>query len=478
MTFKTSSKNPPPACRWKNLRCPDRRKSSFGLFRRISLNAILLVLCFSGTGWAKIQVIGIRHWVAPDRARLVLDLSSKAHFRHYKVNHKRSLVVEIPGGENKTNKSSLRIRNSPIKEIRFRRKKKDVLGVVVDMGMSLETNVFILKKYQNKPDRLVIDVFKKDSKKARQRKIIDIQKHKQAGKKIVVLDPGHGGEDPGAVGRIYQEKNIVLKIARKCMEILRKEKGIQPAMTRTGDYYISLGRRVQIAEAYGADLFVSIHTNASYKRKIKGSSIYFLSHKGASDKASRLLAQRENASDLLGGVQMGSNRTLNAILINMNQTTVINDSILMGNMLSDYFTRFIRNVKMVRKLKSAPFAVLKSPRVPSILFETAFISNSNEEKMLGRNSFQWELARTLTRSIIKYFGNPGKDLGPSIKAAALPKLAKKSGKAAIPRIYVVQKGDTVFRISKRYGVNMASFKKINNIGKSNRILVGQKLKIP
>jgi N-acetylmuramoyl-L-alanine amidase len=447
---------------------------------RVFSASLLFVFYLSCPAWAKVKVKGFRHWVDPDKTRLVLDLSSPSGFKQSRVNQNKTLLVEIPDGENQTGASSYLIQKSPVNEVRFHQKTDGNLGVIVEMTIPLKSEVFTLKKYLHKSDRLVIDVFHKDSKKQWRKKVQEVQKIKQKGKKIVVLDPGHGGEDPGAIGRRYRykEKNIALGIARKCRDLLKKEARIKPVMTRTGDYYISLGRRVRIARDYNADLFVSIHTNSSRSRKRKGGSVYYLSPKGASDKATRLLALRENAADLLGGASMSKDRTLNAILINMSQTSTINDSILFGDTIVNQFARSIRQVRMDRKLRSAPFAVLKSPQIPSILFETAFISNSREEKLLGESRFQWDLAKTLTKAIKKYFGNLKEEIPTPLKTARLTRKIKKPRRSIKNRIHIVKRGDTVYNISRRYGIKMSRLKRVNKIGRSNRILVGQKLKIP
>lgn len=443
--------------------------------------SLLFIFYFSSPAWAKVEVKGFRHWVDPDKTRLVLDLSSPSDFKQSKVEQDKTLLVEIPDGENQTGASSYLIQKSPVKGVRFHQKSDGSLGVVVEMGMPLKSEVFTLKKYLHKSDRLVIDVFHQDSNERWRKQVEEVQEIKQKGKKIVVLDPGHGGEDPGAIGRRYRyrEKDIALSIARKCQELLKKEARINPVMTRTGDYYVSLGRRVRIARDYDADLFVSIHVNSSPNRRRKGSSIYYLSPKGASDKATRLLALQENAADLLGGVPMSKeDQTLNAILISMSQTSTINDSILFGDTIVNQFARSVRQVRIDRELRSAPFAVLKSPQIPSILFETAFISNSTEEKLLGTSLFQWDLAKTVVQAIKKYFGDLNEESPVPLKMVQLPQKTKEQPRSVKTRVHIVEKGDTVYNISRRYGITISRLKSMNHIGRSNRILVGQKLKIP
>jgi N-acetylmuramoyl-L-alanine amidase len=218
----------------------------------------------------------------------------------------------------------------------------------------------------------------------------------------IALDPGHGGEDPGAVGRGGSyEKNVVLSIARRLKSRLEQQANVRVMLTRDGDYFVPLHVRVQKARKVQADLFVSIHADAFVEPTARGSSVFALSEKGASSTAARWLANKENAADLIGGVNLRSkNQQLATVLLDLSTTAQINDSMkLAKSVLGE-----IGNINRLHKaqVEQAGFAVLKAPDIPSILVETAFISNPEEEAKLTDESYQDKMADALMRGIQKY----------------------------------------------------------------------------
>lgn len=218
----------------------------------------------------------------------------------------------------------------------------------------------------------------------------------------IALDPGHGGEDPGAVGKGgTREKDVVLRIARLLKSELDSQPGVRTYLIRDGDYFVPLGRRVEKARRVGADLMVSIHADAWVSPKAKGSSVYVLSQRGATSAAARWMAQKENSSDAIGGIKLGSgDQQLQQTLLDMSTTAQIKDSLKLGNAV----LRHIKGVNELHKqqVEQAGFAVLKAPDIPSILVETAFISNPEEEKRLRDMRYQQEMARALRRGIVQY----------------------------------------------------------------------------
>ncbi|MCX5908695.1 MAG: N-acetylmuramoyl-L-alanine amidase [Deltaproteobacteria bacterium] len=249
-----------------------------------------------------------------------------------------------------------------------------------------QARVFELKKYLDKPDRLVIDIIRSDLEIKEKDKRKKERGLKAAGIPVVVIDPGHGGEDPGAVGpRGTKEKDIVLEIGKKLKRLLDQEPGIRAFLTRRGDYFIPLVDRVRIAREYGADLFVSLHCNGGRKRYLRGTSVYCLSPKGASDVAGRLLADQENASDRIGGIfpEQGSTKILDSVLVDLTQTHAINTSLQFGGMTLGELARV--NVLQFHAPRQAEFAVLKAPDFPSVLVECAYLTNPAEELRLGKN---------------------------------------------------------------------------------------------
>ena len=223
----------------------------------------------------------------------------------------------------------------------------------------------------------------------------------------IAIDPGHGGEDPGAVGKGGSyEKNVVLSIARRLKTKLEQIPNVRVMLTRDGDYFVPLQVRVQKARKVQADLFVSIHADAFVEPTARGSSVFALSEKGASSTAARWLANKENAADLIGGINIKTkNQHLASVLLDLSTTAQINDSLKLGHEMLGQ----IRRVGKLHKpqVEQAGFAVLKAPDIPSVLVETAFISNPDEEARLVSEQYQNDLSDALMRSIERYFSrNP------------------------------------------------------------------------
>src|SRR5690606_263361 len=220
---------------------------------------------------------------------------------------------------------------------------------------------------------------------------------------LVALDPGHGGEDPGAIGRRgTREKDIVLEIARRLQRMIDATPGMKAYLTRDGDYFVPLNVRVQKARRVKADLFVSIHADAWIKPTARGSSVYALSQNGATSTMARMMAKRENDADLVGGVNLGShNAQVAKVLLDLSTAAQINDSIRVGGKVLQEIGRINRLHK--RQVERAGFAVLKAPDIPSILVETAFISNPTEEKLLRSSKYQDQVARATLQGIQGYF---------------------------------------------------------------------------
>jgi N-acetylmuramoyl-L-alanine amidase len=222
---------------------------------------------------------------------------------------------------------------------------------------------------------------------------------------VVAIDPGHGGEDPGAIGqRGTHEKDVVLAIARKLKARIDAEPGMRAALTRDDDYYVPLATRVRKAQALQADLFVSIHADAFRERSARGSSVFALSEHGATSAAAKWLAQKENAADLIGGVSLDARDPIVArTLLDLSQTAQISDSLKVGR----HVLAGIGTVSPLHRgaVEQAGFAVLKAPDIPSILVETAFISNLDEEQKLRSDRYQTQLAQSIHDGIKRYFAS-------------------------------------------------------------------------
>ncbi len=291
---------------------------------------------------------------------------------------------------------------------------------------------------------------------------------------VVAIDAGHGGEDPGASGsRGQHEKDIVLQIARELQRQINTEKGYRAELTRTGDYFIPLRKRTEIARKKGADLFISIHADAAPSKAAFGASVFALSDRGATSETARWLADSENRSDLIGGAGNVSlddkDRMLAGVLLDLSMTATLSSSLNVGQKVLGNMGRITPLHK--QRVEQAGFMVLKSPDIPSILVETGFISNANEANKLATRSHQQALARSIHSGVRQFFQqNPP----PGTYIAWL----RDSGKIAQgPREHSVRPGETLAMIAVRYQVSVASLRSANNL-KSEELKVGQHLDIP
>ena len=399
--------------------------------RRTVLKAgatLLLSLCTTGPARAA-GVVAVRVWPAADYTRVTLENDSKLKASHFIVKDPHRLVVEIEGVELDAKLKSLVAKIQPndpyIAQVRVGQNRPGVVRMVFDLKEEIQPQVFTLDPVGEYKHRLIFDLFplnpidpiaeflQKNQPSAESRPTADNPSTAKSGPNeekltpltrmvTIALDPGHGGEDPGAVGRGGSyEKNVVLSIARRLKLRLEQQTNVRVMLTRDGDYFVPLNVRVQKARKVQADLFVSIHADAFVEPTARGSSVFALSEKGASSTAARWLANKENAADLIGGVNLRSKiQQLASVLLDLSTTAQINDSMkLAKSVLGE-----IGNINRLHKaqVEQAGFAVLKAPDIPSILVETAFISNPEEEAKLTDESYQDKMADALMRGIQKY----------------------------------------------------------------------------
>jgi N-acetylmuramoyl-L-alanine amidase len=363
----------------------------------------LIFLLFALEAGAVIRILDVRHWSAPEHTRVVLDLSGPALYESRASADPLVLTwvikyVHFPGQE-----KIIPIDDLVVKKVHFQARPLRRVQLTVTLVQPVEAKIFALKKYLDKPDRLVIDLVRPDLEVKEKDTRKEARGLKTQKTRIVVIDPGHGGEDPGAIGpKGTKEKDIVLELGKKIKKILDQEKGIRAFLTRQGDYFIPLIQRVCIAREYGADLFLSLHCNGHRKRQLRGTSVYCLSLKEASDVTARLLAERENASDLMGGVyEKGApGRILDSILLDLEQTSLINASLTLGGIALGELRRV--NAIQYSIPRQAQFAVLKAQDFPSLLVECAYLTHPKEEFLLQNANFQIRLARALAESVKKF----------------------------------------------------------------------------
>jgi N-acetylmuramoyl-L-alanine amidase len=400
----------------------------------LKLAGAALTLLVSPAGYAAAaSILAVRVWPARDYTRVTLEYQQPLAFTHLIVRNPERLVVDLEGVEFNSVLQSLSSKisdNDPyIKLIRAGRNKPGVVRLVIELKTEVKPQVFMLKPVGEYGHRLVLDLHPAEPvdpllallEKAEQApgearreppqpKTPAEEKEPKADVARLVtiaLDPGHGGEDPGAIGRGgSHEKNVTLQVARRLKAKLDAEPNMRTMLTRDGDFFIPLNQRVQKARRVQADLFVSVHADAFIKPTARGSSVFVLSENGASSSAAKWLAQRENAADLIGGVNLDvKDPHLARTLLDLSQTATLNDSLKLGRAVLGELGGI--NTLHKGQVEQAGFAVLKAPDIPSILIETAFISNPDEEKRLNDDEYQDKMAEAILRGIKRYLAkNP------------------------------------------------------------------------
>jgi len=372
--------------------------------------------------YAITKILDVRHWSAPDHTRIVFDLSGPASYKVYATSDSQTLSWYIENTIFPAKEKIAPINDLVVKSVSLKSFSLHRVRVTVTLVQPVQPKIFTLKKYLDKPDRLVIDLRRSDLEGKERDKHQEAWGLKAKKIRIVVIDPGHGGEDPGAMGlRGTKEKDIVLELGKQLKTILDQEEDIRAFLTRKGDYFIPLTERVRIAREYGADLFVSLHCNGNRKRHLQGTSVYCLSLKGASGVAARLLANRENASDRMGGVfpEAVPTRILDSILVDLTQTNALNASLRLGGIALGELGGV--NSIQFKAPQQAEFAVLKAPYFPSVLVECAYLTNPKEESLLKNKRFQERLVRALAKSVKKFL------LTLSIQAGEASRMVKSNG---------------------------------------------------
>jgi len=389
------------------------------LFRKFVSSLLLAGLLLASTLTQAARLNDIRVFNAPDYTRVVLDLDEAPKFKKFWERNPPRLVVDLSGFELGGVKAIEASKTGPyLNKIRVGRpyKGKNVSRVVLELTQDIKVKYQILPPIQNYQHRLVLDIYPKVPAKNTTKSTASSSTTKapvsgsasqpssraQDNTFLIAIDPGHGGEDSGARGRRTKEKDVVLQIARRLQKKVNAQKGMRAILTRKGDYFISLRKRTQIAREAGADVFISIHADGFTKNSARGSSVYSLSLRGASSERARVLADKENAADLVGGVDISAQSdTMAFTLLDLTMNATNNDSII--------FARSVfKELKKIGKTHSnaaetAGFVVLKSPATPSILVETAFITNRAEEKLLRSARYQEKLANAILLGARRYY---------------------------------------------------------------------------
>ena len=366
----------------------------------------IFVVLFQSTLASAALITDVRIWSAPDHTRVVLDLTEPIHYESASQVNPAQFHLEMKETILLTRKRELGVNDSFLSKISLAPLGEKKVRLILHQKRALQASILALKPYQDKPHRLVIDLIDPAQEKKEQE---ERQKQKETspkGTRIVAIDPGHGGEDPGAIGiQKTMEKNVVLRMGEKLAYFLNQDNECKAFLTRKRDYFIPLEDRSKIAREYGAELFVSLHADGSFNPQARGSSIYCLSLSGATDEAAKILADKENMSNVLGGAiarpSIAKDPNLNQILLDLMQNNSMKESFRFADL-------FLGNMKSVNHLKysryrQANFLVLKAPDIPSVLVEMAFITNREDERLLNQDDFQEKFAKALTSTIKKYF---------------------------------------------------------------------------
>ncbi|MDC9623426.1 N-acetylmuramoyl-L-alanine amidase AmiC [Xenorhabdus sp. XENO-7] len=389
--------------------------------------AAMWLLSISSIGHAATsKIIAVRIWPASSYTRVTLEANISLKYRQFSLSNPNRIVIDLQGVQLNSALSGMgsqiHQRDPYLKLVRAGQFDPKTVRLVFEIKQPVVPHIFTLPPIAKFKHRLVLDLYPSKAANVEDdplqalleeynsgdlEKNLPAEKRKpgQAGRNrpiVIMLDPGHGGEDSGAIGKYKtREKDVVLQIARRLQTLIKREPGMKVYMTRNEDVFIPLQVRIAKARKMQADLFVSIHADAFTNRAARGSSVFALSTKGATSNTARFLAQTQNEADLIGGVSKSGDEYLDHTMLDLVQTATINDSLKFGS-------EVLKRIGKVNKLHKnsidqAGFAVLKAPDIPSILVETAFISNLEEERKLKTAKFQQQVAESIFAGIKAYF---------------------------------------------------------------------------
>ncbi|MES2821369.1 MAG: N-acetylmuramoyl-L-alanine amidase [Pseudomonadota bacterium] len=466
--------------------------------RLSALVSVVMWALGAGELFAASDIRSVRLWRAPDNTRLVFDLSGPVTHSVFTLSAPPRIVIDVSGAKLVAALDQLSLSNTPITSVRAAQRSPTELRLVIDLSSTVTPKSFSLAPNQQYGHRLVVDLFDQAADAAPSLsptltagastapvpvvptatppqspvKLTPVPNGKRA--IVIAIDAGHGGEDPGAIGPSKQyEKHVTLSIAKELQRQINADKGFRAELVRTGDYFIPLRRRTEIARKQGADLFVSIHADAAPRSAAFGASVYALSDRGATSETARWLADSENQSDLIGGAGNVSlddkDRMLAGVLLDLSMTASLSSSLNVGQKVLGNMGRITPLHK--RRVEQAGFMVLKSPDIPSILVETGFISNPGEAKKLASASHQQVLSRSIHSGIRDFFQqNPP----PGTYIAWLRDEGKIAPQA---REHRVSSGESLALLAQRYQVSMGALRSANALT-SDTLKVGQLLTIP
>lgn len=436
------------------------------LLKTVGAGMLLKLIPVGAFAADQVKFVDVRLWPADEYTRVTLEHAGAIKYKHFLIENPWRMVIDLLDmrldNTLKELTSRLQADDPYVQQIRVAQYDANTVRMVFDLKAEVKPEIFTIDPVAEYKNRFVVDFYPKKavdpllalldksgdpmmredeisralrlaesetngslklegmtpekSQQPPKTEVAKAQPNAPVEKKpalemkriiTVAIDPGHGGEDPGAIGKggTY-EKNVVLAISKKLKAEIDKMPGMRAMLTRNGDFFVPLNTRVQKARSVNADLFVSVHADAFIRPTAGGSSVYVLSERGATSTAAKWIANKENASDLIGGVNIkGTDAQLAKVLLDLSTTAQINDSLKLGDAVLGNLGKVNRLHKP--RVEQAGFAVLKAPDIPSILIETAFISNPAEEKKLADASHQQELAEAIAKGIANYFAkNP------------------------------------------------------------------------
>jgi N-acetylmuramoyl-L-alanine amidase len=444
-------------------------KHSCGLFAL----ALLLSLAQGASGSSLEEV---RMWRAPDHTRLVFDLSEAVSYNLFTLENPRRLVIDINNANQVDDLSGLDFTGSPITAVRSGVRNGTGLRIVLDLNAEVKPSSFTLEPNTEHSDRLVVDLYDVAAVASLSRPaVVPVAAPNSDGRRelVVAISAGHGGEDPGSIspnGRL-KEKSVTLAISKSLRDKINALPGYRAVMIRESDYYVELKRRTKIARENRADLFIAIHADWYKNNRAKGVTIYALSGDRADRENARRVVEKENSSDLLGGV--GADIALGGLdddvaltLVSLQMAWSMEQSLIAGTRILESLDGIARLRK--DKVQQASLQVLNSPDIPSMLIETGYLTNPDDAKQLNDPAFQRRMADAIAKGVMNYFYD-------SPPEGSLVAWQKANG--VFPVSYTVTRGDSLSEIAARFNVTLAVLKSENRLS-SNTIRIGQELRLP
>lgn len=418
-----------------------------------------LALMLPGVVVAGSTVSDVRYSVRGEQTRIVVDLSTAAPYEIVSVPNPDRVAINIRGAGASRAVQAVAVSEGAVRRIRINRLSWGC-QIVLDLRAKASWRDFHLVSVDEMPHRIVIDVEKAVATPAVRSAATGHSTGQPDWPYIIAIDAGHGGSDPGALGRHnLVEKREALDIAKRLAAALNKRPGYKAVLTRERDEFLSLPDRTQIAKKKGADIFVSVHLNSAPSKNARGIELFFLSPRGAQSTASKFLSNKNRAARELG-IDGAGNEDILHMLVDVNQQAMMERSELLAEQILWSMSRK-KGLPPTRSVKQRSFAVLKSIDMPSVMVEAGFVTNSSDAQILKSDTGKEATATAIADGVVRF----------------MTKYPPPNDRDARVVVYRVQRGDTLWKISRKYGTSVASIQKSNQLGKSKTIRVGQELLI-